>query len=50
VPCDGSWLLYLVAGTGCGDVLRMLLNGVNVDPDPAKRDRLIPLSRAAADW
>lgn len=39
MPCDGSWLLYLVAGTGCEDVLRMLLNRVNVGPDPAKGDR-----------
>jgi len=31
-------------------VLRMLLNGANIDPNPAKGDRLIPFSRAAAAW
>jgi len=35
-PGDGAWLLYLVAKTSCEDVLRMLLNGANINPDLAE--------------
>ena len=41
-PMAKRWRLYHVTGIGCEDVLRML-NGTNVDPDPAEGDRQIPL-------
>jgi len=48
---DGLDARYpLVPEAGCEGVLRMLLNGANIDPGPVKGDRLIPLSRAAACW
>jgi len=40
----------LVPEAGCEGVLRMLLNGANIDLNHVKGDRLIPFSRAAAGW
>ena len=46
---DGGSLLSLVAEPGCEDVLRMLLDGANVDPNPVEG---ILLSRTVVpvDW
>lgn len=44
----GCSLLSLITKASCEDVLEMLLDEANVDPDPGERGRQITLSRAAA--